>query len=363
MTIVFAVITGALFAWLGAILLGPAHLKRWVRDRFVPEEYGLVPREELDPRRAGPPLPASAYQEMQAVADAAWDGDWRPAAAYVEAAGHDWDERWSRMEFLQEIADEADAWVDSWRRSRPENCDAATLHAQLLLHRAWAIRGAEYAHKVPAERMRQFSELLPASITAAKQAAELDPLNPGPWVVMVTAARGVQYSGAQFRPLWDGLVARAPHHYAGHWQALQYWCAKWFGSDALMLEFAERAVGNAPSGSPLAAMHLHALDELGKRSSALPSSRQAKELLETVARSLNQVPEDDRRLARLRHKLAFHLGKAGLHEAALDQFRRIGPWCGAAPWDEEGDPVAAFDLARGIAAKKAGTNRPTTSRG
>ncbi|WP_351225827.1 hypothetical protein [Streptomyces sp. NPDC002133] len=120
---------------------------------------------------------------------------------------------------------------------------------------------------------------------------------------------------------------------------------------------------NAPSGSPLAGMHLHALDELGQRSSALPSSRKAKELLETVARSLNQVPEDDERLPRLRHKLAFHLGKAGLHEAALDQLRRIGPWCGAAPWNKEGDPVAAFDLARGIAAKKAGTNPPPTSRG
>ncbi|MGW7362509.1 hypothetical protein ACWGI8_03580 [Streptomyces sp. NPDC054841] len=361
MTIIFAVITGAIFAWLGGIFLAPARRKSWVRNRFVPEEYGLVPRDQLDPQRAGPPVPPYRFKEMQAVADAAWEGDWRPAAAYVEAAGEDWDERWSRMELLQQIADEADAWLDNWRAVQPENCDAATLYAQMLLHSAWAIRGTEYAHKVPDERMKRFRELLPASITAAKQAAELDPLNPGPWVVMVTAARGVQYSGAQFRPLWEGLVARAPYHYAGHWQALQYWCAKWFGSDELMLEFAERAVRYAPAGSPLAGMHLHALDELEKGSSAIPSSRKAKELLETVADSLNQVPGDDERLPRLRHKLAYHLGKAGLHEAALEQFRRIGPWCGAAPWNKEADPVAAFELARGTAAKKAKGNRPTTS--
>ncbi|MFE7775397.1 hypothetical protein ACFU5O_16155 [Streptomyces sp. NPDC057445] len=357
MTIVFAVITGALFAWLGGIFLGRARLEGWARNRFVPAEYGLVPREQLDPRRAGPPMAVHRYKEMQAVADAAWEGDWRAAAAYVEAAGQDWDERWSRMEFLQEIADESDAWAAGWREAQPDNCDAATLHAQLLLHRAWAIRGSEYAHKVPTERMNEFRELLPASITAAKQAAELDPQNPGPWVVMVTAARGVQYSGAQFRPLWEGLVERAPYHYAGHWQALQYWCAKWFGSDRLMLEFAERAVRYAPAGSPLAGMHLHALDELDNRSQGERSPRKGKALLETVAHSLNQVPDDDERLPRLRHKLAFRLGKAGLHDAALDQFRRIGPWCGAAPWNKKGDPVAAFDLARGIAAKKAGTTR------
>ncbi|WP_344459566.1 hypothetical protein [Kitasatospora kazusensis] len=344
----------------GGGLTGLAHRARLARRRrlrFDPAAYGLPPLEQLDARRAGPPPPVYRSKEIQAIAHAAWEGDWRPAAAYVEAAGRDWDERWSRMELLQQVMEQDDSWLDAWLLVQPDSCEAATLHAQRLLHQAWAIRGSEYANKVPADRMAAFRRLVPASIDAAKQAAELGPQDPGPWVVMVTAARGAQYSHEQFRPLWEGLVARAPHHYTGHWQAMQYWCAKWFGSNRLMLEFAERTVGRAPAGSPLAGIYVHALYELVKRSgsAALPSSAAAKDLLVQAARSLDQVPEGDERLPRLRHLLAHYLNKAGRYEAALEQFRLLGPWCGAEPWTKEVDPVAAFDFARGTAATKAGT--------
>ncbi|OII67893.1 MULTISPECIES: hypothetical protein [unclassified Streptomyces] len=321
-----------------------------VPEQFDPAAHGLVPRQDLDDRWPGPPPPLHEAKAAQALADAAWDGDWQAAAAHLEGAGQDWDEHWSRMELLQQIAAEDDGWVDAWRAARPEDGDAATLHALLLLRRAWAIRGSAYAHEVPEERMSRFQQLVPASVDAARKASLAAPGHPGPWVVMVTAARGAQYSPAQFVPLWAGLTARAPHHYEAHWQALQYWCAKWFGSDRQMLAFAEYALSTAPEGSPLAGVYLHALQELEQRGSRLPSGRRARDLLLAVARSLGSVPAGDRRLPRLRHLLAHHLLRTGLYEAALEQFRLIGPWCGASPWDDERDIVAAFDLARGTAA-------------
>lgn len=287
------------------------------------------------------------------MADAAWEGDWRAAEAYVAAAGDDWDERWSRIELLQQLAGEDDAWLEAWRTARPDNCDAATVLAGRMVHKAWEIRGSEYAHEVPSERMRQFRTLLPAAIAEARRAAVLDPENPSPWVVMVTAARGAQYDHDQFQPLWDGLTARAPYHYEGHGQALQYWCAKWFGSDKSMMGFAEQAVRKAPQGSPLAGMYLHALEELVKPSapSTLPTQA-AKKRLEEVAASLAEVGPDDQHLPALRHLLAHHMMRARMYAAALEQFRLIGPWCGAAPWRRgDGSPEVAFELARGTAAK------------
>ncbi|WP_418961161.1 hypothetical protein [Streptomyces tritici] len=326
---------------------------KWVREKFVPVAYGLVPREALDASRAGPPAPPYRLKEMQAVAQAAWAGDWRPAAAYVAAAGDDWDSRWSRTEVLQQIADEDDAWLEAWRSEQPDNCDAATVHAGLLLHRAWEIRGVEYAPMVPAERMQQFQALLPQAMNAAHAAAELDPRNPGPWVVMITAARAMSYSHKQFRGLWEGLTARAPHHYMGHCQALQYWCGKWHGSDRRMLAFARRAVGNAPAGSPLAGMFLHALQELDTRGgTGREQARKSRRTLARITQSLAQVDPDDENLPQLRHLLAYYLLQARRHEAALEQFRLIGRWCGAFPWTESDDPVAAFDNARGRAAKR-----------
>ncbi|MFJ4872009.1 hypothetical protein [Streptomyces sp. NPDC088757] len=353
MTIFLAVVLGVFLCVLHRLFIAPGRADRWVGKHFRASDYGLAPREQLDPRRPGPPPPPHRRQERQAVADAAWKGNWRAAEAYVTAAGDDWDERWSRTELLQEIAREDDAWLDAWRAAEPGNCDAATLHARIMVHRAWEIRGGGFAHEVPTDRMNQFRALLPAAIEEARRAALLDPANPGPWVVMVTAARGAQYGRAEFRPLWDGLAARAPHHYEGHWQALQYWCAKWFGSDRLMMRFAREAVRKAPQGSPLAGVYLHALNELTDRpvASPLPATHAAKNRLKRIAASFAEVDPDDERLPVLRHLLAHYMLRSRMYGPALEQFRFIGPWCGAEPWREDGDPVTAFETARGTAVK------------
>ncbi|PYC76768.1 hypothetical protein C7C46_21535 [Streptomyces tateyamensis] len=319
---------------------------------FDAAAYGLAPREALDPTRSGPPATDRACRQSQAVADAAWAGDWRAAAAHLEAAHGDWDEHWSRFELLRSIARRDDGWLTAWREAVPSSCDAAALAADLMVHQAWAIRGSGYAHEVPAANMAKFRALLPAAIEAAQRAAHLDPRNPAPWVVMVTAARGAQYRPDRFQPLWDGLVARAPHHYEGHWQGMQYWCAKWFGSDAKMLGFAERAMDGAPAGSPLAGIYLHALTELEKRRTALPSGGAAKKRLLAVADALALVPAEEENLPTLRHLLARYLLQAGLYEAALQQFRLIGPWCGTPVWSEQGDPVEVFHAARAVAVAK-----------
>ncbi|MCU7826689.1 DUF4034 domain-containing protein [Kitasatospora sp. DSM 101779] len=335
---------------------GPYRTSRaaaWARTVFDPAAYGLVPRAVLDPHRAGPPAPADRGAAVQSLAEAAWSGNWRPAAAHVEAAGEDWDERWSRLELLAEIAEQDDDWLTAWRAADPGSCDAATLEAKHMVSRAWAIRGSGFAHEVPAARMAEFRRLLPAAIEAAHRAALLAPENPGPWVVMVLAARGAQYTPDRFAPLWDGLVTRAPYHYEGHWQGMQYWCAKWYGTNRKMMAFARRAMDKAPVGSPLAGIYVHALSELESRSGlrALPRTRAGKRRLKAVAAALAAVPADNPRLPALRHLLADHLGKAGLHAASVEQFRLIGRWCGAGPWANRPDPVDAFDLARGVAVR------------
>ncbi|MEU6512402.1 hypothetical protein [Streptomyces sp. NPDC046942] len=356
MSFVFVVL--ALAALSLAWRIGPVLLlvgaTPWVRARFDPAAYGLPPREQLDAGRASPPLSAHRAQAINAVAYAARNGDWRTVAAYLEEAGQDWDERWSRLELLQQLADQDDTWLKDWRTAQPKNCGAATVHAQLLLHRAWAVRGSGYVRTVSANRMARFVLLLREAMDAAEEAAPLASDDPGPWVVMITAARGLRFKHDKFQQLWLELFKRAPHHYMGHCQALQYWCDKWAGSDKLMMDFAERAVHRAPTGSPLAGIYVLALDELTERSghAALPSSRVAKDLLESVARSLNQAPDDDERLPRLRHLLAHYLVKAQCYDAALEQFQRIGPWCGAEPWTKHGHPAAAFDRARATAARR-----------
>ncbi|MFJ8439901.1 hypothetical protein [Kitasatospora griseola] len=323
-----------------------------VPESFDAAAYGLVPLASLDPSRLGPPSSEQDCRRSQAVADAAWEGDWRAAATHIAAPGNDWDERWSRFELLREIARRDDGWLKAWREADPDDCDAAALEADLMVHQAWAIRGGGFANEVPAENMARFRALLPAAIEAAHRAALLDPENPAPWVVMVTAARGAQYKPDRFRPLWEGLVARAPHHYEGHWQGMQYWCAKWYGTNGQMMQFAEKAMDGAPPHSPLAGIYLHALSELEGRGSGLPVGGAATARLAAVARALASVRADDDHVAGLRHLLAYYLGRAGMHAEALEQFRLIGRWCGAQVWAKQGGPVEAFHAARAEAVLK-----------
>ncbi|MFD7642103.1 hypothetical protein ACFV4P_15745 [Kitasatospora sp. NPDC059795] len=319
---------------------------------FDPARYGLTPSAELDPGRAGPPLPLLRRKELEALADSCLAGGWRAAAAYVTAAGDDWDERWSRLDFLTQVAAARDAWLTAWQESGAEACAAATVHARLLAQRAWEARDGADPQVAPAERAAAFKALLAEANTTARRAAELDPRDPGPWVVLVTTARGVPLTRRQFRPLWEELTARAPHHVAGHWQAMRYWCARWHGSDALMLRFAERAVRTAPPGSVLPGLYLQALAELEQRHGplGLPDARRLRELLPMVASALAAVPPPNDQLPLLRHLLAHFALVSQQPDLALEQFRELGPWCGAHPWTATPHPVRAFDHARAVAA-------------
>jgi hypothetical protein len=356
LVIIAAVVTlVALRRSLMASLRGRRNLK--LIDTFRPKAFGLVPRAELDASRAAPAPSPALTARKQGIADAAWAGDYQPAAAYLAEAGEDWDERWSRLELLQYVAGEDEAWLAKWRADQPTDADAATLHASLLLHNTWKVRGGGFANQVPPERMAKFKQMLPASMEAARAAAELAPENPGPWVVMITAARGLRYSHEQFEPLWAGLTARAPLHVDGHWQAMQYWCAKWLGSNVEMMAFAEAALAASPEGSPLAGTYLHALHELESRKVPLPSGPRAVQLLDRVRVCLLALPADDDRLPPLRHLLAHYLLQAEHYDAALEQFQLLGRWCGAHPWTDAPDPVAEFDRGRALAAQRSSQAR------
>ncbi len=324
--------------------------------RFDAAAYGLVPRDRLDTRRPGPPRDEPA---LRLSVDAACRGDWEPASGLLAAATdeQDWETRWRLVEVFADVAVEDERWLRTWRAERPRDADAVVVHAHALLLRAWEARGVKYAGETPDDRMALFAELLPTAMHAAREAAALAPRDPSPWITMVAAARGLGLPHDEFRQLWGEVVARAPRHYDAHWQALQYWCQKWYGSHKLMFRFAKEAAESAPAGSLLSGIYLHAVHEAVRQEGEQAYRTWAtRPMLARVAADLAQAVPDDHRLPPIRHLLAATLVKTGRHTEALAQFRLIGGWCGAAPWTDADDPVPAFDHARGLAAL--GSGRP-----
>ncbi|MEU8773396.1 hypothetical protein [Streptomyces sp. NPDC048606] len=347
---------------LAVLLWALVHTTRLaVRNRkahhFDAAAYGLVPRERLDGSRSGPPSDEPA---LRLAVDAALNGAWEPAAGLLAetAERQDWEERWRLVEVFADLAVDDEHWLRVWRAKRPQDADAVVVHAHALLLRAWAARGEGYIDRTSAEQVARFHELLPTAVYAAQEAARLAPRDPSPWVTMVAAARGMWLPHDEFRGLWSEVTSRAPLHYDAHWQALQYWCAKWHGSHRLMFDFAKRAAASAPAGSLLSALQLHAVYEaVLQDGDAAYRTWATKAVLAGVRADLAQADPQDRRLPAIRHLYAAVLVKTGRYAEALAQFRLIGGWCGAAPWTDAQDSVAAFHHARGLAALHSGRPR------
>ncbi|WP_329365013.1 hypothetical protein [Streptomyces sp. NBC_01483] len=328
-----------------------ARINRMGTARIDVAAYGLLPREELDPTRGGPPVP-----EVAEAVRAAREGDWRPGAALLAAAGQDWDLRWQRVSGLASAASKDERWLGDWRAERPNDPDAAAVHAQALLYRAWDARGGGWAKDTAADRMARFHQLLPASMHAAQEAATLAPHDPSPWVTMITAARGLTLPHEEFRRLWGELTARAPHHFFGHLDALQYWSAKWCGSDRLAHRFAQEAAASVPAHTLLSVLPLEASFERALQGPGpVPlAGRNPKSEIDAVLNAVAAAPADDPRLPLVRHLLAAALVLAGRGREALEQFRLLEPWVGARPWTHHADPVDAFDRARALAVLRSG---------
>ncbi|AOT60754.1 hypothetical protein [Streptomyces rubrolavendulae] len=301
-------------------------------------------------------LPASRQNTMlaapdpgleRALAAAAARGDWQPAARLMAATreGRDWSRRSRYAGFLGEAAAEGDgAWLEAWEAALPDDPDAAVVRASSTVCLAWLMRGGDWAKNTSAERFAGFFEVLPRSRDQVARAAELAPEDPTPYIVEISTALGLNYPHKKMHRIWKEITDRAPHHPGAHRSALQYWCAKWHGSEELAVRFARVAADSAPPGSLLRTLPLLAWWEHRGREAKARDYR-APELVALVDAALADAaaaPPDHPDLPGTRHLLAYFLARQGRFDAALEQFRLVDGYVGAWPWADYTDPVAYY---------------------
>ena len=238
------------------------------RATYNPTKYGLVPNDQVfkDPALGDP--------ELAAALSANRTGDWKPAAVLMESVGTDWDRRGLYANAFANMLkeDPGAAWLQNWRQADPRSADAAVVHAQALVVKAWAIRGARRANATSKAQFRGFHQVLNEAATAAMTAAELAPDDPTPWMTMVTAARGLQFSNTKFERIWNELITRDLHNRRGHTQALQYWMPKWFGSNPRARQFVDEAVMRAPKSALAFELRVHFAHERWLQTANLPGA-------------------------------------------------------------------------------------------
>lgn len=308
---------------------------------------GFVPEADLDTKNAAP-VPA----EQTAVLAALADGDWEVGAAYVKAAGRDWEERWQRVRILAVTAAEDDAWLLAWRAVKPSHATAALVSAETGVRVAWNARGGQSGSRTTQEQLRLFDELLRTAQKSAHEAQRLaDPADPVPYMVEQRIGQGLDYPHEQYETLWAEIVARDPKVLSAHTNALQYWCQKWRGSHELALAFAQQSAAGGEPGELLSLLPLLAYLEQDMHEPELTTEVFYKDpeivaAVDAAVRDLAAADADDPRAVRMRHMLAYLLFRQDRDAAAAEQFRHIDGYIGALPWTYAGSPKSRYLNAR-----------------
>ncbi|MEV6830837.1 DUF4034 domain-containing protein [Amycolatopsis sp. NPDC051102] len=326
--------------------------------QFVPQDD--KPKSELlDVTRwglpAGKEVSAAPFLADARVAEAVAAyraGDWQPAATLLADLGTDWDRRAFAVQQLGDAAADDDAPLKAWQASG--SADAAVVNAQGLVALAWQIRTRATPEHVSEEQWAGFFRVLEDAEAATRAAVEAVPEDPTPWCTMLMVARGRQYDNDGFRAVWTELAARDPLHRAAHDQALQYWCAKWFGSHEQMFAFADEAAAKAPK---LAGLTLVAAHEAEAKDVEAWQSERTQRALDVVVPWLAGEGRDHPANLRDRAYAAKALVVNGRCDEAVEQFMVLGTHADALVWAYGGKPVHEFVKTRYLACHGS-TTRP-----
>ncbi len=324
--------------------LPPEVVATYLLPKTHPERFGLVPDTEVTSES---PIedPALAAVKADVVC-----GNWENAADLVASTLGDWDRRQRVVWALADLAAKDDAWLNAWQTARPGDLHWAVVYAMSLVSLAWDIRGSGLGSEVTEEQVAGFHRLLGEARDAARAAAAVLPDDPTPWNTLLTLARGLGAGNDEFRTLWSELTARAPLHHNGHLQALQYWCAKWHGTNELALSFALEAAARSPK---FAGLPLQAAQEA---ESSDPSMWRAPEVVAALDALIARLADEGADTVAVRSDRGyaiFALLKLRRFDEAVAQFRALGAQADAAPWDYFEMPVITFLSMRGDAMKGA----------
>ncbi|MFE9773659.1 hypothetical protein ACFYOV_18715 [Streptomyces sp. NPDC005931] len=317
------------------------------------QAMGFLPESRQNTHSAAPD------PEVDRAKAAAARGRWEPAAQLLARAREqrDWARRSSYADaFGSHQAARPDSWLRDWEAAvGPDDPDVAVVRSRATVSLAWHLRGGGRAKDTSREQFADFHTTLARVPQENARAAELNQNDPTPYVAAIWTALGLGHSHEEMRRIWKEVTARDPHHYRAHYAALQYWCAKWRGSEQLAVSFARETADRAPLGSLLSALPLIAWYE-HHDNDAEPADFRAPHLIALVDAALSDVaaaPSDHPDAAAVRHLLAYFLTRQNRCGAALEQFRLVDGHVDALPWRYWNDPAAVYCLWRDRAVKGA----------
>ncbi|MFJ1703875.1 hypothetical protein [Kitasatospora sp. NPDC088346] len=259
----------------------------------------------------------------------------------IQEAGNDWDRRAHRFSVLSESAADS-GLARCWLRRRQRSGEALTFSARVELVRGRRAGAMEDAR---------------AAADDCYRAAELQPNDPTPWVVLLGILRLLRCNQQDVFKAWHEVTTRDAWHREAHFQMLRYLSPEECGSHSQLLDFVDSVRARIPAATPavpavgleLAAAvdHHHRTVSRGGVDALLARRQWTNARAESA---LQRALLDWTSPGRLGHAtaladlnmLAYALVQANRLPEAAAVFEAIDgtvtPW----PWGLNGDPVQQF---------------------
>jgi len=181
----------------------------------------------------------------------------RGALEHLMAVRHDPERSVLAFEAFQELAGKD---VEQVRALAAADAGtSASIEAQALLvfalvGAAWRVRWAGDASSVSKEALDEFGALMEEADELALDVLTAVPGHPGAAVARLVTARGLGIPTDEWWYRFEQARKVRPTLYPAHVHMLQALCAKWYGNDSLMFDFARRIFHEAPQGDPVMAI-------------------------------------------------------------------------------------------------------------
>jgi len=276
-------------------------------------------------------------------------GRWGEFHDFLESTT-DWPVRHFYVHQLSKIKDRP-GWLDEWVAAQPASAIPLLFRGAHALGWAWQARGSGRASTVRKDAWPDFHARLVAADKDFARAAELDPKDPTPCEMSLTAARGLSLGQAEIRRRFDEAHLRDPMNAFACVNMIQAIAKKWGGSHEAMFEFARWASREAPEGhsahKAIALAHIEMWLDISfsqqRYSSYFQLPAVKAEIQAAAARSILSPLYPGGVLSWSdRNTFAFCFRFMGDGEAMLNQMRLIGPRVTSFPWEYLGDPATAY---------------------
>jgi hypothetical protein len=181
---------------------------------------------------------ASAYRQEKARTAS---GLWKLTVFYagIDKAMDDFAKEQGDLEAYGLLEEKTKEWIAKY----PDSSTGYIAHSMVLVRRAWAHRGNDYASNVSEAEWAWFRKYIAAARANLQEHKKIAAGDPKWYEEMLLIARAENWNQAEFHQLLNEAVDREPVFYQTYFSALQYLLPKWHGSLEEIEDFAQYAVG------------------------------------------------------------------------------------------------------------------------